>query len=144
MKVAIVVVLGALLLAGIGFYFYKVTKPDLITKFNVTTDKMTKDLEGRTVPLAFGQTWPFDSGQSLDITVLGKRQVEDFIIVAVEIRGIAKITHPERDPKEPEPKEKLPSRVGLAGVGKLTYEWISGEWYLVSVDNITLKANPLN
>jgi hypothetical protein len=38
----------------------------------------------------------------------------------------------------------MPSKLQLSGRMKLTYELLEGEWYLLSAENLTLKATPLN
>lgn len=108
----------------------------LLRKFNVTNDQMMSDLEGRQVQISHGQMWPFDKGQGLKLSVLHKKQVENFVVVVVNVSAVATVDQP-KDLKE---KTKLPNRVTVGGHLKLTYEAFGTDWYLVNVDALTAKA----
>ncbi len=133
-KIVVAVLLAIVLVAG-SYVTYKTFRPDV--KFNVTPERMVLDLEGRSATVAYGQVWPFDPTQGLKATVIARKQVDDFVVVAVNLSGSAKVIPTEKDKDK-----KLPERVSLSGVAKLTYESIGGEWWLVSVDGLTLKATP--
>jgi len=128
-------VLIFLLLVGAGYGYWKYK--DKTSSFNISSDKMAQDLDGKTANVAYGQVWPFDPTQNISVKVISKKQVEDYIIVAVEISATAKV-------EQKDSKEKLPSKVNLKGVAKLTYEDLGHEWYLVGVDGVTLRAVPVN
>lgn len=142
-----VVVIGLLLIliAGGGYYAWKVNKPDIVSQFNVTNDKIAKDLEGRTAPLPYGQMWPFEPSQGITATIVSKKQVDDFIVVVVEVKASAEVTPPKAEGKEDKaPPPGIKSvRVGLAGLLKLTYEKIGTDWYIVGVESVSLRAYPL-
>lgn len=137
--------LALCLVVGGGYYVYKLNRPDMISQFNITNDRIAKDLEGRTAPLPYGQMWPFEPSQGITTTVVSKKQVDDFIVVVVEVKASAEVTPPKTEGKE----EKSPPpgiksvRVGLAGLMKLTYEKIGTDWYIVGVESVSLRAFPL-
>jgi hypothetical protein len=142
------IVIGSLvllILLGGGYLGYKnfIAKPDHLSQFNVTPERMAKDLEGRQAALAFGQAWPFEAGQGIVVTVLAKKQVDEFVIVAVELKASAKVEPPQTDKKDEKPKEPpVKLNVALSGVAKLTYERIGNEWYMIGVEGLSLRATP--
>jgi hypothetical protein len=142
----VVVVLALAVVGGGGYYFYKsyVAKPDHLSKFNVTTERMVKDLDGKSVMLPFGQAWPFEKDQGVSVQVVSKKQVDDYVVVAVEVSAVAKVEPPPKDEKSKEPPPKLPSKVSLSGIMKMTYEEINGQWYLIGLESVSLQAKPLD
>jgi hypothetical protein len=130
--------------------------------FITNSDKLVKELDGKSVAISYNQVWPFDFTQSMVVSVVGKKYVDDFQVLVVDIKASAKVSeakeekvlpkeHTATNPNKPttQPKEsvtnsKLPSRIYLNGLAKLTYEYIDGEWYLINVDNISLKATPVD
>lgn len=129
--------------------------------FSVNNDKLIKELDGKSVPIGYNQVWPFDFTQSITVSVVGKKHVDEFQVLVVDIKAAAKVSDTKEEktfPKEQTatnpnkssaaPKEvtnsKLPSKVYLSGLAKFTYEYIDGEWYLINIDNISLKATPVD
>ncbi len=147
-KVIVVALLVLVLLAGSGYYYYQTNaKPDLVGQFNVSSGTIAKDLEGRTAPLPYGQVWPFDPTQGITVNIVSKKQVDDFVLVVVDIKCSAEVTPPKDKDKKEEAKAPPPGvksfKVSLTGLVRLTYERINGEWYMIGVENISLKAAPL-
>jgi len=140
----VVAVLGLAVIGGGSYFVYKsyIAKPDHLSKFNVTTERMVADLEGKSVMLPFGQGWPFANDQNLAVKIVSKKQVDDYVVVAVEVSAIAKVEQPPKDEKAKEPAPKLPNRLSLSGIMKMTYEEINGQWYLVGLENVSLQAKP--
>lgn len=118
-----------------GYQWYGNTY--LLRKFNVTNEKMLKDMEGRQVQISHGQIWPFDNGQGMTLSVVHKKQVENFVVVVIDVKAAAVVDQP----KDQKDKAKLPTRVNVAGHLKLTYELFGSDWYLVNVDALTAKAS---
>jgi len=130
-------------------------RPNIVSKFNLSSDRIAKDLDGRTVNLMLNQVWPFDSTQNITVQVDGKKQIDEFVVVIVNVSAIAPVQQTPDTPKEqfstnptskdvPKTPVKLPSRLHLNGKIKLTYELIDGDWYLVGLENLALKAMPLD
>lgn len=147
----VVVVLALGVVGGGGYYVYKTNfaKPDYVSKFNVSTERMAQDLEGKSVMLPFGQAWPFEKDQGISVKIVSKKQVDDYVVVAVEVTASAKVEPappPPKDEKakEPDKTEKLPSRLVLSGLMKMTYEQINGEWYLVGAESVSLQLKPID
>lgn len=145
-KALIVIVLALILLGGGGYYIYKSNaKPDMVSQFNVSNERIAKDLEGRTAPLPYGQVWPFEPTQGITATVVSKKQVDDYVVIVVDVKAAAEVKPQQTEKKE----EKAPPpgiksvKVGLNGLLKLTYEKISTDWYLVGIDSVSLRAYPL-
>lgn len=128
------IVLGLLVFVGGGYYAYQSFKPGV--KFNLTSERIAKDLEGRTAPLLYGQVWPFDPTQNLVASVVGKKTVDDYVVLFVNLKANANVTTEKE-------KEKLPTQIALSGIGKLTYENVGSEWYLINVESVSLKATPV-
>lgn len=124
-----------LLLLAIGFGIYKYnTKTDYLGKFQVSIEKMTKDMDGKMVTIGYSQIWTFENNQNINISLHGKKQVDEFVVLVGDIKATAKFA---------ETKKELPSKVNLKGLAKFTYEYIGTEWYLISVDSLNLKAEPV-
>lgn len=130
-----------LLILGYLVAFYLIgkdfTKPRHLGNFPVTAEKIAKDLEGRSVVLPFGQMWPFDASQGITVTVMGKKQVDDFVVVAIEVQAVANV------PPSKEEKSQ-PAKIALGGAMKLTYEIFGKDWYLVAAEGLTLRARSVN
>lgn len=135
---------------------YMFTKTSNVSKFNLSSDQIVKDLDGKMVSLMMNQVWPFDPSQNISVQVLNKKQMDEYVVVIVDVKAVAAVqplddtTHKEQFSTNPNSKEpikatvKLPSKLQLGGKMKLTYELIDNEWYLLSLDNLNLKAIPLN
>ncbi len=130
-------------------------KPNIVSKFNLSPDRIAKDLDGRTVNLMLNQVWPFDSTQNITVQVDGKKQIDEFVVVVVDVKAVAPVQQTPDTPKEqfstnptskevPKTPAKLPSKLQLNGKIKLTYELVDGDWYLVGLENLALKAIPLD
>jgi len=130
------------------------TKTNVVSKFNLPSERIVKDLDGRAVTLMLNQVWPFDVSQTINAQVISKRQVDDFVVVIVDIKALAPVQQVET-PKEqfsttptgkdvPKTQPKLPSKLQLSGKMKLTYEFVDNEWYLLGAENLNLKAIPLD
>jgi hypothetical protein len=142
---------GLLFVSQVASLWLFMGKSSILGKFNLQPDKIAKDLDGKSVNLTFNQVWPFDVSQNLNLQIIGKKQVDDYVIVIADVKALAAVA--PQEPKEqtsvsPTGKDvprtsKWPSRLQLTGRLKLTYELIDNEWYLLTVDNLNLKAIPL-
>ena len=130
------------------------SKINLVGKFNLAPERITKDLDGRAVSLMLNQVWPFESSQSINIQIVGKKQVDDFVIIVIDVKALAPVQQVDI-PKEqfsttttskdvPKTPPKLPSKLQLSGRMKLTYELVDGDWYLLGMENLNLKAVPID
>lgn len=130
-------------------------KPNIVSKFNLSNDRIAKDLDGRTVNLMLSQVWPFDLTQNITVQVEGKKQIDEFVVIVANINAIAPVQQTPDTPKEqfsttpnskdvPKTPPKLPSKLALSGKVKITYELVDGDWYLANVENLSLKANPID
>lgn len=132
-KIAIILIVLAL---GAATYIgYKQLNE---VNFNVSTDQISKDLEGRSVALLYGQFWPFDNSQSLSVKIISVKKADDYYVAIIELSATAKVQ--QSDQKD---APKLPDRLSLSGLARVTYEKISGNWYLIGADNVSLRATPL-
>lgn len=133
-------------IAGFALIYNNTSKPNYSSSFNVSSTDIAKDMDGKVVQLPYGQVWPFDPTQSLNVHVVAKKQVDEYVIVMVDVTAQAEVMPTTKDTKETKDakgaKEKLPTRVKLNGYAKLTYESIGRHWNLVSVDNVSLRASP--
>lgn len=133
------------------------SKPNNVSKFNLKEDMIAKDLDGRVVQLAGGQVWPLDASQNITVKMDSKKSLDEYVVVVVEVNAIAPVQQDApAAPKEqfsttPNSKEapkplapKLPSRLQLKGMMKLTYELIENNWYLIAADGLGMKALPLD
>lgn len=130
------------------------SKPNVIGKFNLPTDRIVKDLDGRAVNLMLNQVWPFDPSQKIEVQLVSKKQADEYVVAVVDIKALASVQQQEL-PKEqfsttttskdvPKSPPKLPSKLQLSGKMKLTYELVDNEWYLINLENLNLKAVPLD
>ncbi len=130
-----------------------VGEKNTISKFNLSKVRITKDLHGRAVGLMANQIWPFDSSQSIVVKVIGKRQVDEFVVVVLDVNVLAAVQKNQikeqyststtsKDVPKTEPK--LPDTLRLTGKMKLTYELIEDEWYLLGIENLNLRASPVD
>lgn len=140
------VLLLVVVIAGFGLIYNNTSRPNYVSNFNVSSADIAKDMDGKAVQLPYGQVWPFDPTQSLNVRVVAKKQMDEYVIVMVEVSAFAEVLPTIKDTKDTketkEAKEKLPAKVKLNGYAKLTYESIGKHWNLVSVDNVTLRASP--
>jgi len=129
-------------------------KSNNVNKFGLTSDRISKDLDGRAVSLMLNQVWPFDLSQNLDVQVIAKKQVDDFVAVIIEIKAQAPV-QADVSVKEqfststtgkdvPKTQPKMPTKLRLVGRMKLTYEIVDNEWYLLGIENLSLRAIPLD
>lgn len=126
---------------------FTISKSNNVGKFNLSPERIAKDLDGRNVNLLLNQVWPFDLTQNINVNVVGKKQLDEYVAVIVEVKAVAPVQQEQvssikegstKDPPRNAPK--LPARLNLSGRMKLTYELIDNEWYLLTVENLTLKA----
>jgi hypothetical protein len=154
-----------IILAGIGAFlvifmaqftamWFANSRSNVAGKFNLSSERIAKDLDGRAVSLMLNQVWPFDVSQNINIQVIGKKQVDEFVVVVVDVKALAPVQQVET-PKEqfsttttskdvPKTPPKLPSKLQLNGRMKLTYELVDNEWYLLGAENLSLRAIPLD
>ncbi len=128
-------------------------KTNNVGKFDVQPERIAKDLDGKAVNVMFNQVWPFDASQNLNLQVVGKKAVDEYVVIVVDVKVVAAVQQQEL-PKEqtsvhPAGKEvpksvKWPSKLQLSGKMKLTYELVNNEWYLLTADNLSLKATPVD
>jgi len=136
------------IIGGVGFVLVFVAqylalifatgKTDNTGRFDLKPERVLQDLTGRTVLVSANQVWPFDPSQNISIKVVGKKQTDELVIVVVEIEAMAPVNK-DAVPKEAQ-NQKLPNKLKLGGRAKLAYELIDKEWYLLSVDNLSLKT----
>lgn len=111
--------------------------------FNVSTDRMTEDLQYRFVMIPpQGQLWGFMPDQKMDIKVLQTKDSDGGVAVAVKMNVLANVA-PQTPGAKPAPASQPPSApvtVELNGVAKLHYEYIAGTWYLADVTSVNLRA----
>lgn len=132
------------------------SRPNNVSKFNLKEDTIARDLDGRVVQLANGQVWPLDVSQNINIKVESKKPLDEYVVVIVEVNATAAV---QQDapvvPKEqfsttptskdaPKTTPKLPSKLHLRGMMKLTYELVEGNWYLIGADGLGMKAFPVD
>lgn len=129
-------------------------KSNIVGKFNLSSDRISKDLDGRAVSLMLNQVWPFDSSQNINVQIVGKKQVDDFVVVVVDIKALAPVQQAETVKEQfstnptskdvPKTPPKLPSKLQLNGRMKLTYELVDNDWYLLAAENLNLRAIPID
>lgn len=154
-------IIGAGLVAFIIIFIAQLTaiwvatgKTNVIGKFNLSSDRISKDLDGRAVSLMLNQVWPFDSSQNINVQIVGKKQVDDFVVVVVDVKALAPVQQAEAVKEQfstnpnskdvPKTTPKLPSKLQLNGRMKLTYELVDNDWYLLAAENLNLRAIPLD
>lgn len=121
-------------------------KPNTIDKFDLSAERVVKDLNGRAVNLILNQVWPFDASQNINVQIIGKKQVDEYVVIMTDVKVLTDVQKTET-PKEQfttSKETKLPSKLQLTGTMKLTYELVGGNWYLVSMENVSLKVAPLD
>lgn len=129
-------------------------KTNVVGKFNLSSDRISKDLDGRAVSLMLNQVWPFDSSQNINVQIVGKKQVDDFVVVVVDVKALAPVQQMEAVKEQfstnpnskdvPKTTPKLPSKLQLNGRMKLTYELVDSDWYLLAAENLNLRAIPID
>lgn len=156
-KELILKIIGAfliVLMAQAGAIWLTSGKSNNVGKFGLTSDRISKDLDGRAVSLMLNQVWPFDLSQNLDVQIIAKKQADEFVVVVVEIKALAPV-QADTIVKEqfststtgkdvPKTQPKLPTKLRLNGRMKLTYELVDNEWYLLGVENLSLRAIPID
>lgn len=151
---AAVVAFAIIFTAQFGAIWFATGKTSVIGRFNLSADRVAKDLEGRAVNLMANQIWPFDPSQNISVQIVGKKQVDEFVVVVVDVKALAAVQQAEL-PKEqfstnptskdiPKTLPKLPSKLHLNGRMKLTYELVDDEWYLLAAENLNLRAIPID
>lgn len=136
MKTVIICFAAAILAGGLQYGLVKYDNKSNLSRFNLSNEQLAENL-GKSqiiVPIPHSQVWPFDTNQEITVKTLSRKQVGDNIVVATELTVLADV--PRNN------KEKLPDKVMLSGVAKLHYELIGKEWFLINVDNVSLKAKP--
>jgi hypothetical protein len=136
-------IIGTIAFVGVFLaqYFaliFATSKTDNTGKFDLKPDRILQDISGRGVPVSSNQVWPFDPSQNISIKVIGKKQVDELVAVAVDVEAIAPVNK-DAMPKEMQ-GQKFPNKLKLSGRAKLTYEFIDKEWYLISIDNLSLRT----
>jgi hypothetical protein len=142
-------------LAQLAALWITTGKTNNVGRFGLSSDRISKDLDGRAVSLMLNQVWPFDLSQNIEVQVVAKKQVDEYVAVIVEVKAIAAVQAAETPPKEqfsttttskdvPKSQPKMPSKLRLNGRMKLTYELVDNEWYLLAVENLSLRAIPLD
>jgi hypothetical protein len=156
-KEIILIGLGAFLvifMAQFAAIWFANGRSNVAGKFNLSSERIAKDLDGRAVSLMLNQVWPFDVSQNINIQIVGKKQVDEFVVVVVDVKALAPVQQAEI-PKEqfsttttskdvPKTSPKLPSKLQLNGRMKLTYELVDNEWYLLGAENLNLRAIPID
>lgn len=149
-------VLVAVFLGTVLGTYVTSSKPNNVSKFNLTEDAIAKDLDGRALSLALGQVWPFDSSQNIMVKVDKKKPLDEYVVIVAEVNAVAPVQQETSSaPKEqfstnpsgkdtPKTPAKLPSKLHLRGMVKLTYELFDNNWYLISAENLSLKAFPID
>jgi len=150
-------VLVAVFLGTVLGTYVTSSKPNNVSKFNLTEDAIAKDLDGRALSLALGQVWPFDSSQNITVKIDKKKPLDEYVIIVAEVNAVAPVQQEAAStaPKEqfstnpsgkdaPKNPAKLPSKLHLRGMVKLTYELFDSNWYLISAENLSLKAFPID
>lgn len=130
------------------------SRPNNVSKFNVKEETIARDLDGRVIQLAGGQIWPLDSSQNIRVKVDGKKPSDEYVVVIVEVMASAQVQQETVGPKEqfstaPNSKDvpktqKLPTKLQLKGMMKLTYELVDNNWYLIGAEGLGMKAYPLD
>jgi hypothetical protein len=131
------------------------SRPNNVSKFNVKEEMIARDLDGRVIQLAGGQVWPLDSSQNIRVKVEGKKPLDEYVVVIVEVSASAQVQQETpAGPKEqfsttPNSKDvpktqKLPTKLQLKGMMKLTYELVDSNWYLIGAEGLGMKAYPLD
>lgn len=117
------------LIIGATVYFSKPSTDEIVAS------NIAKHLDGRAVSLNYNQFWPFDSSHQIELTVLAKEFPDkNHLIVLADVKSVAPV-------EKTEEKEKFPTnKMQLQGLMRLYYERIGGKWYLLDMDNISLKA----
>lgn len=130
------------------------SRPNNVSKFSVKEETIARDLDGRVIQLAGGQIWPLDSSQNIRVKVDGKKPLDEYVVVIVEVMASAQVQQETVGPKEqfstaPNSKDvpktqKLPTKLQLKGMMKLTYELVDNNWYLIGAEGLGMKAYPLD
>ncbi len=132
-KTVISVVVAAGLLGAI--FYFATQKPDHLSSFNLSNERIARDLDGRNLTLGAGQFWPFEASQKITAKIVGRKQVDEFVVIIVEVSATAKVPEDEKE-------KKLPKKIALTGTIKLTYEQVEGLWYMVGLDPVAIRAVP--
>jgi hypothetical protein len=129
------------------------TVVDNVKAFNLTEEQIVRSLEDRSVPIQpIGQLWGFTTDQKVSLSVLQTKSTEDGVVVWVKLASVAIMQPPTPDPKvetstkpggstsRSTPPPALPITIRLAGIAKMHYELVAGEWHLFDVTSVTLRA----
>jgi hypothetical protein len=101
--------------------------PEKIVGFNVTFEKMQKDIVGKWVTLDSSHRWNFLQGDSVNLSKLGDSSLT--VISRNEVIVDANVI--ATSPRSPGTQ--------LSGVLKLRYEQVDGRWFLTEVIRISAK-----
>ncbi len=132
-------VMSFLTLLAVAFVIYRSFAPLAFSSdYNPSNDQITTDLLGKSVTLPQGQLWGFNPDQTLDVKVIGKRQVDyDGVVLTVELNAAVKFPVQPKVQKDDPPSPKKATMTGLA---KVFYEKHNGFWYLTNIEGINLKV----
>jgi hypothetical protein len=129
-------------------------KPNNVGKFNLASERLARDLDGKSVSLMLNQVWPFEASQNINVQIVTKKQMDEYVVVFADVKALAAVQQQPDTPKEqfsttPTGKDvpktaKLPSKLQLMGRMKLTYELVDNEWYLLTVENLSLRPIPID
>lgn len=134
---------------------------------SISSDLMSRSV---VVP-PFNQVWFFDSGQKLEVKVRQSKSDSETMTIMVDMGAVAAIpqdtptpsstkraeqgeqhsqplvppnsqqkAEPKSEPVQP-PQGPKPTKATLSGMAKLVYEKVGSEWFLVSIEPITLRIN---
>lgn len=106
------------LVAG-GYIYFLIKTPS----FEVTTNQISKDLDGKSINLLYNQVWIFDKNQKINVEIVSKRQSDEVIFLVAKLKSSVKIQD---------------KNLSLNGLVKITYEYIE-DWHLMNVENISAK-----
>lgn len=129
-------------------------KPNNVGKFNLASERIARDLDGKSVSLMLNQVWPFEASQNISVQVVTKKQLDEYVVVITDVKALAAVQQAD-GPKEqfsttttgkdvPKTPAKMPSKLQLMGRMKLTYELVDNEWYLLTVENLSLRPVPID
>jgi hypothetical protein len=140
----------AILVVGASIGIFIQVSTSAADQFNPTAEQLATDLNGQVVGLPYGQAWPFDPTQKVQVKIIGKKEVvklgEMYIVIFANVQAQADVTPVKNKDEKEVPKEapKLPKKVALNGVLKMHYEQVAGQWYLVFLEGVGMKAMPLS
>ena len=121
MKTSYFIYAGITLAVIALFYFFTPKNRE-----QLTTNQILEDLDQHAINVANNQLWFLDKVQNYTISVVNTKSTDDFLFVVVEINSKTKVENKE---------------LKLSGLMKLNYEYLGKNWYLLGIDNISLKIS---